>query len=330
MNSALCLCLLLPVAAVAQEKNAWEGKTVQEWIGQLSHHPNVSAIQDVALRWYAAYALGQLGAEAAEAVEPLVKILSSGMEEGQYENEHLRGMAAWTLGRIGPKAAAAVPVLTAALVSRHRSVQRNAPRALGAIGAAAAPAIPGLLKLLAQGDDAEARVNAAVALWQIQRHPKAIPALTAMVREGKDPAAYQAADALGRLEADAEAVAPPLIEALAAADADVRRAAIQALGRLGAAATPALKNALKASEPDVPRSAVEALGRIGAPAVPELTAALKHRQAAVRRAAARALGRLGAAAKRAEPALVEAVNDADRDVRDAAAKALKSVRAESS
>ena len=66
---------------------------------------------------------------------------------------------------------------------------------------------------------------------------------------------------------------------------------------------------------------MEALGWMGADAVSPLTAALACPQAAARRAAARALGRLGPAARAAESALVEAVNDPQPEVRAAAAEA---------
>ena len=124
---------------------------------------------------------------------------------------------------------------------------------------------------------------------------------------------------LGRLEADPAAVTPALLDALGHGDADVRRAAARALGGLGAAALPVLKAPLSDSDPEVRRAAVEALGWIGVEAVPDLTDALRNDAPEARRAAARALGRFGPAAKSAEAALIETVNDRNRDVREAAA-----------
>jgi HEAT repeat protein len=77
----------------------------------------------------------------------------------------------------------------------------------------------------------------------------------------------------------------------------------------------------------VRRSAAEALGWIGPKATPALVAVLKNEDPALRRAASQALGRLGPDAKTAEAALVEAVGDRDRQVQEAAAWALRKVRA---
>jgi HEAT repeat protein len=302
--------------APAQSPATWEGKTLPQWIGQLT-------AEDLGTRWYAIYALGQLGPEAADAVEPLQKVLAK-----RSEQEYVRGTAAWALGRIGPAAAPAVPLLTEVMHSKgHVSVRRNANEALGNLGAAAKPAVPELLKALAD-EDATTRVTAAVALWKIEHSPEAVDALLDMLRRGKAPAPYEAAIALGTLDAEPAKVARALVEAFHAPDPDVRRAAARSVGQIGRPALPDLKNALADSSEEVRRLAAEALGWMGPAAVPPLVAVLKNESPAARRAAARALGRLGPAAKAAEPDLVEAVNDPDEDVRAAAAAALRTVRAE--
>jgi hypothetical protein len=80
-----------------------------------------------------------------------------------------------------------------------------------------------------------------------------------------------------------------------------------ALGRIGAPAVPALMDALRSAEPNVRKKAVEVLGRMGedaAPAVPALTALLDDPDLGVRKAAARTLGQIGPEAKDAVPALM--------------------------
>jgi HEAT repeat protein len=314
----VAILVLAPAAAPAQSKTTWEGKTVEQWAAQL-------ADKDIRARWYASYVLGQLGPKAAEAVAPLHKIL-----ETRSENEYVRGNAAWALGRICRSPETEIPLLTETLQSQgHISVRRNSAEALGNYGEAAKAAVPRLVKAL---DDADlvTQVNAAVALWKIERHPKAVPALVEILRRGKSPGPYQVAVALGRLGADPESVAPALVEALHHPDADVRRAAARSIGQIGRPAFAALKaqKALDDPSEEVRCLVVESLAWMGPEAVKPLIAALSDKGSSVRRAAARALGELGPDAIAAENALVETVNDPKAEVRDAAAKALRQIRVE--
>ncbi len=314
--------VFLVLAAVAQTTSAQT--TSAQWTAQL-------AAQDFRIRWHAAYMLGELGPKAAEAVPALHKIL-----EKKAEQEYVRGMAAWALGRIGPAAEVEIPLLAETMYSRgHIAVRRNSVEALGNFGPAAKSAVDELIKLL--GDDDEVtRVNTAVALWKIERHPKAVPALLEMLRKGKSPEPYHAAVALGFMVSEADATAPALIEALRAdADSDngdVRRAAARSLGQLGKAAFPALKKANALADPDaeVRRCVVESLSWMGTIAVRPLTASLTDTSPAVRRAAARSLGNVGSDAQSAEAALLAVVNDPKEkeEVRDAAFKARRSILGE--
>ncbi|HEY2414199.1 MAG TPA: HEAT repeat domain-containing protein [Pirellulaceae bacterium] len=84
-------------------------------------------------------------------------------------------------------------------------------------------------------------------------------------------------------------------------------AAEDALGRIGAPAVPALMDALRSADPNVRKKAIEVLGRMGedaAPTVPALTALLDDPDFGVRKAAARTLGQIGPGAKDAVPALM--------------------------
>jgi hypothetical protein len=85
---------------------------------------------------------------------------------------------------------------------------------------------------------------------------------------------------------------------------------------------PALLQALRDGDWWVRRAAEEALGRIGDPqALPALTQALRDEDAGVRRAAARALGKIGD--PQALPALHQALRDEEAKVRWVAAVALQ-------
>jgi HEAT repeat protein len=317
---------LLAAAALAQSPAASEGKSVAEWIDQLKS-------DEFRQQWYAAYELGMLGPKAAPAVPALHAIL----DVNSRKNEYARSMAAWALGRIGPAAEAEIPLLVETMRStKLLAVRRSAAEALGNLGPAAKPAVGALLTML-QNDDDISCVNAAVAIWKIDRNPKAVPALREMLRHGNTShgnksQAFAAAVALGQMGADAGEVAPALIEALHSTDADVRRAAARSLGQLGKAAFRSFKeaNVLHDPDPEARREVVEALGWMGPVAVPALIAALKDKDSspAVRRAAARALGRLGTAAQSALSALETAASDSQEDVRTAAAKALRQIRGE--
>jgi HEAT repeat protein len=335
--STLLFCWLSLSAVVhARQEPVHDDKPLAHWIAQLS----AEKVED---RWQATYVLGQLGPQASSAVEPLIALL----DKTPRDDEYVRGGAAWALGRIGPKAAAAVPVLMETITSQgHLSVRRNSAAALGGIGAAAKPAVA-VLEAALEDKDVTVRVNAAVALWRIDRHAKAMPALVAMLHRGGESAPYEAAVALGQLAADAEKtgtgserseasvpafsepVAAALIEALAHTDPDVRRAAARSLAEIGPSAVRPLREAVANPNAEVSRGAVEAFGWMGDTAVPVLTAALEKeaKGEAARIAAVQALGRLGPAAKAAESALLKAAtDDPSPAVRAAAGRAITKVR----
>jgi HEAT repeat protein len=125
------------------------------------------------------------------------------------------------------------------------------------------------------------------------------------LKKGSAQSRALAADELGHIgairAADAKAAVPALVETLKKdKDANVRKAAANALGRMDA----------------------------GEEAVPALRAALKDKAPVVRMNAASALGQLGADAKDAEQDLVAAQKDKDRGVSRAARMALRSIRSQ--
>ena len=93
------------------------------------------------------------------------------------------------------------------------------------------------------------------------------------------------------------------IEDLKSSDYQIHSRATDALRQIGKEAVPALIAALKDEDADVRRSAATALGKIGAEAkeaIPSLTDALKDEDADVRNNAAEALSKIGAKAKEAK------------------------------
>jgi len=75
----------------------------------------------------------------------------------------------------------------------------------------------------------------------------------------------------------------------------------------------------------VRRRAASTLGKVGPAAVPALVQALKDANAEVRGLSAFMLGEIGPAAKDAVPALTEALEDADWAVRFNAQEALRKI-----
>jgi HEAT repeat protein len=274
-------------------------------------------------RWYAAYALGQIGAEASPASPRLAATLVD-----LEEHEYVRATAAWALGRIGQADEAVLAALSESLGSTLPTVRRHAAGALGRIGPKAREASD---KLEAALDDADGRVRvaAAWALWRIAREPAAVRALGEQLRAGSGRGAQEAVEplaAIARIDDDAMAA---LISALGSPRGDIRRAAARAIGTTGPAALEPLRAVLRADDRQAARHAVESLCWMGPEALDALTEALRHSDAEVRRRAARALGRFGAAAGNATSALVAAVNDPDAEVRREAGAALRKIRAAS-
>ncbi|MBL7133421.1 MAG: DUF1287 domain-containing protein [Phycisphaerae bacterium] len=253
------------------------------------------------------YPTGFMGshAESSEIVEdlarlgpPAIPVLIRAITDND-EDERVRMHAASALVEMGPQAAEATPALIQALKQRNEPVAKWAAQVLGEIGPAAKDAVPALIDALKGGD------------WEMR---------------------CCAAEALGRIGPGAKAAVPALIDVLKGGDWDVRYYAAGALGRIGPAAkaaVPALEEALKDKDGNVRYAAAAALARLGLPdrGLPVLIALLKGKSSILGKYAAMALGEIGAPAKAAIPALKEALEDREADVRYAATDALKKIQA---
>jgi len=213
---------------------------------------------------------------------------------------------------------------------RHPAPRVAAAGALASFGPKAEAAIPSLVSLLADVDSGLASASAS-ALGKIGTF--SAPAVKALVtsvgRARKDGGAVQAcaAEALGRIGRDAQAIgAPPiatdavpaLTRALGDESPELRRDAAAALGWLGEKARaqlPALKARLADPDAAVKLAAATSCARLG-DASPELVATLREGASAagrrtieLRESSCQALGLLGAVAAPAVPTLIEVLGE---------------------
>lgn len=212
-----------------------------------------------------------------------------------------RWKAAEALGNLGTAADRAAPSLARLLRDPKAPVRRAVAKALGQIGNERA--VPGLAKAVGRTDDYVSR-DAALALERFG--PKAAPALEALTAalKRKPIVAHAAIDTLGRLGAAAKPSVPALAEALGSDVDGVRERAARALGRLGPSAAEAVDALIKALE----RGKWNGLRK-------------KTEWGGV--FATWALSRIGPKATPAIPALTTLTESSDRRIKKAASAALK-------
>jgi len=236
--------------------------------------------------WVRYFSAASLGRRADAAALPLLETLAR-----KDELQHVRIAAVDAIGTLGGEAAAGV--LCALTESGDAVVANAAVRALGAVNAASA--LEPLRRALAASDAAQ-RAAAADALAQWGRGP-AVALLRWTAAGDCEPDVVRAAIAgLRRIGNLATPAGREAIAALAEVAGDpARRAdAIAALSHVTPDAIPAVGDCLSARDPHVRRAVVEALGRLSHPtASTYLRSALEDSDAAVRQAAVSVLAGLG-------------------------------------
>jgi HEAT repeat protein len=359
MRIAVGLGLLLALAPLARAGDdpapppaaQHEGKTAAEWTALLSS-------DDVKLRQKAAYALFQLGKDAApsaaalvtairdadayvrttsakalprlpaDAVKPHVPELATDLSA---ESEEVRREAASALWHLGPLAADVVPELTKALASQDEIVRANAAGCLGNAGAVAKSALPALEKALSDTDEnvrnwaakAAVGIDAAAAFASPRREVR----LAALQAYGDLP------DAKPWTRPE---IVAGVLRCVDDADSDVRGWAVHALDVYATfwdqrppEWIAIFKRVLeKDREPAIRSAAAYGLGRYkgrGPDVVPALAAAAATGEAEARQGATLSLGLLGAESRSAIPVLLEALRARDAIVRIAAGVALRTV-----
>ncbi len=113
------------------------------------------------IRMKSAYALGEFGAFAKEALPPLTR------NAGKDQDVFARCDAIDALGKMGPVANVALAPLMASLEDPSPLVRFHAVETLGEIGPQASPSVPGLIKILNKDPDVYTRGSAAKSLGQM-------------------------------------------------------------------------------------------------------------------------------------------------------------------
>lgn len=327
--------LLVAAGSQADEPSsvAYRGKDVGQWLSMLEDEQAGEA------RRRAAYALGQIGPAAADAVPALTAALESRSLE-------LRHFAVDALGRIGPAASASVPKIIEGLEStvNDQTFYRNAAIALGRIGPGAKSAETTLQKAM-QSEDPVLRVKAATALWQIAQSETAVSTLLDIIQSDHVAAACDAVVALHEIGVESERQIGPLVRALQHPSADVRRSAAQVLSSLGSSVIEPTTRILQDEATVDPRPALHVIGSaladvrrrtlykrglsrnefaaaarpITKSTAPAVVALLSHQDEQVRSAAVGALSQMGLLAV---PYLLQALQSDNAAMRKAAATGL--------
>lgn len=209
---------------------------------------------------------------------------------------------------------------------KSEDVRQKAAAALGQI--VARDAVEPLIQALEDNQQIVCQ-SAATALGQIA-DPRVVGPLVYVLGAKQQEARLAAARALGRVASaktvsfDASAI-EALVARLADSDPNVRQAASQALGAVGAPAVARLAIAL--ADRERVDLAAKTLIQIGAPAIQPLLTVLEDRRATLRQTAATALGQIGARPdvnldEKVFASLKRALDDASPSVRWLAARAL--------
>jgi len=281
--------------------------------------------QELSVRQEVAFTLARMGPEASPAVPALTETLKDDVPP-------VRSMAAVALGAIGPPAKQAVASLAQAGDAGFLPLRKAAVVALGEIGPDAKAAVPALVGAL-KDDNAYVRWRAAQAIGRIRFSDENVAsALEKGLRDENPLVQVWCASALQKLQPAADKGLDHLLRLLKAEDAKVREAAVQAIGAAGPAAGEAAAALIEAFN-TVGRAGkmdflADALRDIGPAGIDALIQALKHGDAETRRRAIWALDWIGPPAKKAVPALKEAVQDPR--LQYMAEKALKEIQGEQS
>jgi len=281
---------VLPVLSAALERDTPRARAAAAQALAYVESPEATAALHRAVQdpdpWVRYFSAVSLGRQADATALPLLETLAI-----DDPHQHVRIVAVDAIGALGGETAAGV--LARLAESEDAPVANAAVRALGSVNA---DVVLEPLRRALSAPDADRRAASADALARWGRAP-AVALLRWTAAADGDPDVVRAAIAgLNRIGNLASPAAPQAIAAIAevAGDPARRAEAIAALSRITASAIPAVGNCLAARDPHVRRAVVEALGRLSHPtASAYVRSALEDADAAVRQAAVSVLAGLG-------------------------------------
>lgn len=216
--------------------------------------------------------------------------------------------------------------LTLDLQNAEPMVRRNVSTALGVLGPVASVAAPALDQLVLKDPDLRVRRAANAALSRLGISHISIAAVNKGLRNAEPTAQLSAIEAASRMGTAGGSVVTSLTQLLSSSNRSTQMKTALALGKMGSAAAPATSALSRivehpskdAASADLRLAAVQALGAIGEPAasaVPSLLQALKDPSPMVRGAAASALQSIGKSNHRVLSALLKLEDDEEPTVR---------------
>jgi HEAT repeat protein len=228
------------------------------------------------------------------------------------------------INQLGPDFADAVPQLIPLLDDPAR--RAPACEALGRMGTLSKAAVPRLIRLVSE-ENKDDRLRALQALSQIgAAAAEAAPALQT-ARADSDPAiriaAFQAVSAVQKTKQNRIAA---LVAGLDDTDVAVRKAMADMLGALGDQAVDAFGKLVELTDRDSDREfALATLSNLRVRDVPKLVGLLQHPQRSVQFYACYRLNDLGRRGKDALPMLESLAKSDDRELANAARRAIRSI-----
>ena len=259
---------------------------IPELIKKLGH-------KDFAVRLNAIQALGNLGAEASLAFEPLFKAMK--------DTENVVKRAAGDALEKVPAHKNDVPMLCQAFQNAQEpmEVRMQAVKCLRKLGPDAKSALPMLTQQIKEGDQ-NLRLSAFSAMIAIGPEEKDVPILADSLKSADPEFRRLAAEALAKMGPQARPAIPALLANLKGKDKALRLVAMRALKTIGPdakEAVPLLTEAMQESDTEVAMTAALALAKIDGDAkgaVGFLRKTLRNSSGTLKKQAAQGLGEMGA------------------------------------
>lgn len=312
-------------AAAAFVLGEWGGTALGTSPGLITSLRRQTAHENVTVRHWCVAALMRFGNRSATAVPELIACLRD-------PDDGVRSVAAHALAELPRHAQSAISALVEAIHDSSDDVRRAAIAAIARIDPHGKRAVPEIAGGLASSS-ARARMHAAEALGGLRTAASsAAPALFACLRDANAGVRLKAVAALSRILPADLYLLNALGVALHDADEEVRAEAVSALALFESAprnVAPHLIAALRDRESSVRFRAIEILQRFApdfGPMIPAVSVAigncLRDPSELVQMRAVRASGMIAQWTHRADPRLVNALYDAEPNIRLAATLAL--------